>query len=249
MRFSERAPRAYRVLRALRGWLLGERGDYRAFLFQELRERLGGHKPQRVLEIGPKDGLDSRRLLSLADRLTLIDLPRREMDNAAWLKELDPARVENISANFMYSEVVLRLSPFDLVWCAGVLYHNPEQLRMIRRLYDLLVPGGLLVLETATVRSDRLREENVVEILYPPSEEVRRRQHLSANVTHLPSARAVRSWLEMVGFRDIAESACHRKVSKANDRVAYIARKPLDPRDGVYYNLGGETGFVIGKAL
>jgi 2-polyprenyl-3-methyl-5-hydroxy-6-metoxy-1,4-benzoquinol methylase len=250
LKLSQRAPRLYRALAALRGWWLQEGGDYRAFLFQELRERLAGRRPERILEIGPKDGLDSRRLLGLQpERLTLVDLPRRESENAAWLKDLGE-QVEYLSANLMYSEAVLKLPPFDVVWCTGVLYHNPEQLRMVRRLYDLLVPGGLLVLETATTRNERLRDENVVEILYPPpSEETRRRQHLSANVTHVPSARAVRSWLEMVGFRDVAASACHPKVSKAKDRVAYVARKPLDPSDGAYYTLGGEPGFVIGRSL
>ncbi|MBT7665825.1 MAG: hypothetical protein HN608_12970, partial [Rhodospirillaceae bacterium] len=42
------------------------------------------------------------------------------------------------------------LLPFDLIWCTGVLYHNPEQLRMIARLFDWTAAGGHLVLETAT---------------------------------------------------------------------------------------------------
>ena len=53
----------------------------------------------------------------------------------------------------MYSDVVRALPAHDLVWCAGVLYHNPEQLRMVRLLYDLLEPGDVLVLESATTRN------------------------------------------------------------------------------------------------
>ena len=33
------------------------------------------------------------------------------------------------------------------MWCTGVLYHNPEQLRFVRQLFDLTAPGGHLVLE------------------------------------------------------------------------------------------------------
>lgn len=250
MTLLERAPRLLLFLRGLRSRLVGERGDYRAYLFQELKQRLQDHRPRRVLEIGPKDGLDTRRLLGLEpERLTLVDLPRLQAHNAEWLRQLPNDVVEYLSANLMYSHDVLALLPYDLVWCTGVLYHNPEQLRMIRRLYDLLLPGGLLVIETATVRNERLKDENVVEILHPPSEELRQRNHLSANVTHLPSARAVRSWLEMVGFRDVAESACHREVSRARARVAYIARKPFGPQETTYYSLDGREGFVIGKAL
>lgn len=249
-RWSSRLGRLAPLLRALRARLAGERGDYRAYLFGELRTRLGQQRPRRILEIGPKDGLDTRRLLGLGpERLTVVDLPRMEAHNAVWLKELPAGVVEYLSANLMYSEAARRLPPFDLVWCTGVLYHNPEQLRMIRRLFELLLPGGILVLETATVRNRRLAHENVVEILHPPSQERRRRDHLSANVTHLPSARAVRSWLEMVGFAEITESACHREVSRARARVAFLATKPQAPRDGTYYDFDGGEGFVIGNSL
>ena len=26
------------------------------------------------------------------------------------------------------------LGKFDLIWCTGVLYHNPEQLRMLKKI-------------------------------------------------------------------------------------------------------------------
>jgi chemotaxis methyl-accepting protein methylase len=71
-------------------------------------------------------------------------------DYRAWLDRIGSSRIEYVSANLMYSETVSRLDPFDVVWCTGVLYHNPEQLRMVRRLFDLVVPGGVLALESAT---------------------------------------------------------------------------------------------------
>jgi SAM-dependent methyltransferase len=239
------------VLKKARDLLFGRpRGDYREYLFGELERALGPVRPKRILEIGPKDGQDTRRLLTLQpERLTLVDLPRMAAQNAAWLGGLAAPQLEYLSANFLYSEEVARLPPFGVVWCTGVLYHNPEQLRMIRRLYDLLLPEGLLVLESATVRTARLRRLNVVEILYPSTDELKRRHRVSANVTHLPSALAIRSWLRMVGFDPVLESDCHPRISGARARVAYLARKPEQPRDGAYYDFDGSPGFPIGKAL
>ena len=243
-----------RVLRGVRRRLLGgpPPGDYRAYLFEELVAYLGGRRPTRILEIGPKDGADTQRLLQLEpERLALLDLPRLEESNHAWLSRIDSSRIEYVSANVMYSAVVSRLEPFDVVWCTGVLYHNPEQLRMVRRLCDLLKPGGVLVLESATTRRRRLRGANCVEVLYPPSEEAKRRYHVSMNITHLPSARAIESWLAMVGFERIVQATCHHRVSRdlALARAAYLATRPLAPRPALYYALAGDEGYEIGKAL
>jgi SAM-dependent methyltransferase len=240
-----------RVVRRVLGRLNpGGAVDYRQYLFDELKAYLANEVPRRVLEIGPKDGKDTVRLLGLKpERLTLIDLPGREASNDAWLRAIASPVVEYLSANIMYSDSVQRLDPFDLVWCTGVLYHNPEQLRMLRRLYDLLLPGGVLVLESATTRNPRLRGHNCVEIIFPPSVELKRKYHISLNISHLPSALAIRSWLQMVGFAEVQPSRCHRAISKAlaRDRAAYIARRPLIAAEGLYYAADG--GFVIGKAL
>ena len=242
-----------RRLKQLVKWLLGRsnRVDYRAALFQEFSGYLGRLQPRRILEIGPKDGDDTRRLLGLApDVLTLVDLPRMKPVNALWLGELDGAPIEYISANLMYTDVFDKRE-FDAIWCTGVLYHNPEQLRMIKKLYDLLRPDGVLVLESATIRRQRLRRDSCVEIIYPPSERIEKKYHLSTNITHLPSARAVAAWLAMVGFERIVRSDCHRKASAAlaRHRVAYFATKPLEPSTGRYYTLEGEAGYVVGKAF
>ena len=243
-----------RIIRRVKARVVGESPqlDYRQCLFQDLVGYLGGRRVRRALEIGPKDGADTRRLLTLEpERLVLVDLPRLEESNRVWLQQVNSPKIEYISGNLMYSKLVTMLEPFDLVWCTGVLYHNPEQLRMVRRLYDLLIPGGVLVLESATTRRQQFRRENCVEIIYPPSEEMKKKYHLSLNITHLPSARAISSWLSMVGFERITPSPCHTRVSMrlARARAAYLATKPLDPKPGTYYSFAGEDGYEIGNAL
>lgn len=232
-----------RVARAVRravGWPTPP--DYRALLFDELRAYLGDRRPSRVLEIGPKDGHDTRRLLTL---------PRAEGGNRGWLPDLASPVIEYLSANLIYDKRVGELPPYDVVWCTAVLYHNPEQLRMIRHLYDLLVPGGVLVLESATTRNPRLRAANCVEIVYPPSDELERKYHISANINHLPSARAIASWLPMLRFERVTASACHRRVSRAlaRNRAASLATRPLGECAGVYYALGDGVGYELGRSL
>jgi SAM-dependent methyltransferase len=181
--------------------------------------------------------------------LVLVDLPDKEERVRGWLADLD-GPVELMVGNIMYDEKVVALEPFDVLWCTGVLYHNPEQLRMVRQLYDFVAPGGVLVIESATARRGVLRDENCVEIWHDVSKATRRRFHVSTNITHLPSRRAIQSWLKMVGFDNISLSDCHRRVTRglAADRAAFIARRPKEGLVGTYYTRVG-LNYEIGKAL
>jgi hypothetical protein len=104
-----------RLARRRRARFAGPTGDYRLELFEELRAYREGQRPRRILEIGPKDGLDSARLLGLEpERLTLVDLPGGEESNQAWLHTIASPALEYVTANIMYSQSILRLPPFDL---------------------------------------------------------------------------------------------------------------------------------------
>lgn len=224
--------------------------DYRGYLFDELVARLGGKRPRRILEIGPKDGFDTARLLTLRpDHLLMIELQDKAKTVDTWYPKIAAPNVELRFGNFMYENWVGALEPFDVVWCTGVLYHNPEQLRMVARLFDLTRPGGLLVIESSTARRRSLVDENCVEIwIPPPSPAVRKKLHITTNVTHLPSRKAVHSWLELVGFLNIQSSNALRAQSRALARVraAFIAER--GPVAGIYYKVHGHA-FVIGKSL
>ncbi len=237
--------------RALRR-LKGDKRDYRHFLFEDLKARLGERRVSNVLEIGPMEADDTKRLLTLApDRLTLAEMPQ-------WTEHLEKNlaakgiadKVEIRVGNVMYDTMFDDLVPFDLIWCTGVLYHNPEQLRMLARLYDWLAPDGLLVMETATARRALMRDRNCVEIWHDVPKSVMTRSHLSANVTHVPSRKAVGAWLAMVGFDDIVLSSCHARqsFSLAQNRVAYIAQRAGATEPESYYIHSGRS-FPIGRAL
>lgn len=162
---------------------------------------LAGLASPRIVEIGPKHGEDSVLLASLRpSELVLVDLPEKREEIDRWLPSLaERAPVRLVEANLLYlaPDELAALGRFDLVWCLGVLYHNVEQLRLLRRLHTLCAPGGLVVVETATTRNVLLSRRNVVELHWP------RPYRGTQTVTHLPSRRAVASWLEMVGFADV----------------------------------------------
>lgn len=230
--------------------VLGGPNDYRAILFEELVTRLDGRRPLRILEIGPRDGEDTRRLVTLGpEAIILVELPDKKGRIDEWLPALDGHPIELIYGNIMYDPAFGLMEPFDVVWCTGVLYHNPEQLRFVRQMFDLTKPGGLLVLESATARRRATRNQNCVELWYPPSKDSARDYHLSANISHLPSLKAMASWLRMIGFTEIELSACHRRVNRmlGKTRAAFVARRSPDATPDVYYR-GSDTDFPIGRA-
>jgi len=209
---------------------------YRKYLYDHLLEIFGKEQfyNKRILEIGPKDGEDTNRLRDLKPKeFIMFDLPDKDEFNSKW-KDSIQKNEKLIIKNFLYlsKSEYDDLGKFDLIYFTGVLYHNPEQLRFIKRLYDLLNIDGVLVLESATTRKTMLRNKNVVEIWYPET------YRNTTTITHLPSRSAIKSWLKMVGFSKIIDSNCYSKenYNVKNTRYACIAQK-LDNKAGdVYYN-------------
>ncbi len=217
-----------------------ERLMYRVVLFNELLNFVGEEyfRNSRILEIGPKDGLDSKRLASLLpEELVMIDLPEKRKGNEQWINKFTcPSKY--IEANFMYMQPqdYETLGSFRLIWCTGVLYHNAEQMRMLRKLYSLLDVGGYLVLESATLRGAKsLRSGAYVEIHYPET------YRQSGTVTHLPTADAIKAWLTMVGFQDIHDSHCYRSYNRnlIQHRHACICKKNDEDESDAYYQNSG----------
>lgn len=224
---------------------------YRPYLFDELMTLAGKgvFHGGRILEIGPRDGLDSLRLATLDPaELVMVDLPEKREIAANWLKQI-PVPYRYIEENIMYmpAEEISELGCFDLIWCTGVIYHNAEQLRFLRKLYKMVAVIGYLVLESATLRGPKkLRDGCYVEIHYPQT------YRETGRLTHFPTAKAIKAWLEMVGFSDIRDSRCFERHNRnvIGLRMACIAHKT--ERDGatVYYGKPGlNPDYLLGDAV
>ncbi|MBE5252810.1 tRNA 5-methoxyuridine(34)/uridine 5-oxyacetic acid(34) synthase CmoB [Mixta mediterraneensis] len=84
------------------------------------------------------------------------------------------------------------LQAFDTVFSMGVLYHRRSPLDHLLQLRNQLVNGGELVLETLVIEGD------VNQVLVPGERYAQMR-----NVFFIPSAEALKSWLEKSGFVDV----------------------------------------------
>lgn len=84
------------------------------------------------------------------------------------------------------------LQAFDNVFSMGVLYHRRSPLDHLLQLKNQLVSGGELVLETLVIEGD------VNQVLVPGERYAQMR-----NVFFIPSAEALKSWLEKSGFVDV----------------------------------------------
>ncbi|MCW0329185.1 tRNA 5-methoxyuridine(34)/uridine 5-oxyacetic acid(34) synthase CmoB [Pantoea ananatis] len=84
------------------------------------------------------------------------------------------------------------LQAFDTVFSMGVLYHRRSPLDHLLQLKNQLVSGGELVLETLVIEGD------VNQVLVPGERYAQMR-----NVYFIPSAEALKSWLEKYGFVDV----------------------------------------------
>ena len=193
-------------------------GDRVVFKWLERHGQLTDMAGQRCLEVGPKHGRDSRLLAGLHPlELVLVDLPEKAELVRSWLPavaEICPVRYEEANLLYLGADELARLGSFELVWCLGVVYYNVEQLRLMRRLYDLCAENGRVVVESSTARGRRLRNENVVQLHWPdPFNGV-------PTITHLPSRRALKSWLEMVGFVDVEICDVYSRAVGRNRAVA-----------------------------
>jgi len=84
------------------------------------------------------------------------------------------------------------LQAFDTVFSMGVLYHRRSPLDHLLQLKNQLASGGELVLETLVIEGDER------DVLVPGERYAQMR-----NVYFIPSAAALKSWLEKCGFVDV----------------------------------------------
>ncbi|MGK3142084.1 tRNA 5-methoxyuridine(34)/uridine 5-oxyacetic acid(34) synthase CmoB [Pantoea sp. C2G6] len=116
------------------------------------------------------------------------------------------------------------LQAFDTVFSMGVLYHRRSPLDHLLQLKNQLVSGGELVLETLVIEGD------VNQVLVPGERYAQMR-----NVFFIPSAEALKSWLEKSGFVDVRIVDFARTTTEEQRRTDWMTSESLaeflDPND------------------
>jgi len=96
------------------------------------------------------------------------------------------------------------LGTFDVINCQGILYHEKHPLLLLERLYDLLAPGGKLILETHVTMQDDLNAIFVEGTYYG-----------GPDWWWIPSSNAVAGMLRTAGFKDVQQR--FRGVAPSNN--------------------------------
>ncbi|PXW19075.1 tRNA 5-methoxyuridine(34)/uridine 5-oxyacetic acid(34) synthase CmoB [Pantoea sp. JKS000250] len=116
------------------------------------------------------------------------------------------------------------LQAFDTVFSMGVLYHRRSPLDHLLQLKNQLVSGGELVLETLVIEGD------VNQVLVPGERYAQMR-----NVFFIPSAEALKSWLEKSGFVDVRIVDFALTTTEEQRRTGWMTSESLaeflDPDD------------------
>lgn len=160
--------------------------------WQRLLPHLSPLNDRLVLDVGCGSGYHLWRMLGQGARLAVgidpmqlflcqFEAVRKLLGNDQ-RAHLLPLGIEQLPA----------LNAFDTVFSMGVLYHRRSPLEHLWQLRNQLVAEGQLVLETLVIEGDSQQ------VLLPGERYARMR-----NVYFIPSALALKNWLEKCGFIDV----------------------------------------------
>ncbi|WWO99896.1 MAG: tRNA 5-methoxyuridine(34)/uridine 5-oxyacetic acid(34) synthase CmoB [Candidatus Dasytiphilus stammeri] len=145
-----------------------------------------------VLDVGCGNGYYLLRMLGADAKLTIgIDPNLLSFFQFETIKKLLgnklPAYLLPISLEQLPS-----CEKFDTVFSMGVIYHKRSPLDHLIQLKNQLVSGGELILETLILRGEESK-------IFMPS----KRYANMRNIWFIPSATAIKIWLDRCGFKDI----------------------------------------------
>lgn len=190
---------------------------------REVSERFG--MPERldgevVMDVGAWDGLFTWEAVRRGAERVFAVLPWRDdwghrlsHDGfvVAWgaMEERHPGMDVEVIAKSVYDVATGEHPEVDLVLFYGVLYHLKEPMRALEAIYDVLAPGGVVLVESAYAQGER----SVIEV---------RRGH-DGDKTNLfyPTRAALRDMLEVAGFERVEWVADFQGT-----RCTVRARKP-----------------------
>ncbi len=113
---------------------------------------------------------------------------------------------------------------FDLVLCMGVIYHQRNPLSMLKKIYDSLLPGGKMLLESMVIPGDSSSA------LCPFDRYARMR-----NVYFIPTLNCLKTWAKKSGFIDI--KVC--SVSELNETEQRVTK--YGPKESLREHLDKEN--------
>jgi len=168
-----------------------------------------------VLEIGPKHGIHTRWISSQNPKsITCIELEHKLQLIQSWENQVP--NLEIIYEDFLTWKTNKK---FDVILFAGVIYHNTEQLRMLKKLKSLSKDKNtIMFFESSTVRIPELYDKNIIQVYWPE-----RYNDLPTGL-FWPSKKACISMLEMSGWEILKTSDEMQEPIKKDIRISILTQ-------------------------
>lgn len=194
-------------------WVIREfESPYKDVIFHSILRTLDRRSPpvRRLLDIGAHAG----RFLDLADRAGWraegIELNPRTAAYAARRTGL-PVHQVNVD------RLVMEGRSYGAVTLTDVLEHIPEPVKLLARVHDALVPGGVVAIKVPSGPAQRIKEQVRAWIHrgYRP--------RLADNLVHVNhfSVRSLRVALERAGFEDVRIAVGAPELPPASTRAEH----------------------------
>ena len=161
--------------------------------WQRLCDKISPLKNRHVLDIGCGNGYYMLRMLG-AGANWVLGIDHAILANVQFgaLSQLSSQRINANMLPIGFDQLPDNLNQFDTVFSMGVLYHRRSPIDHLVKIFSCLRPGGEIVLEALVIEGP----EN--ELLLPDSRYAKMR-----NVWFIPTAHALKKWLNRCGFRNI----------------------------------------------
>lgn len=223
----------FNVLRDLKPW---RKGPYTFFgipldsewdssiKWNRLAPYLNALEGKRVLDIGSSSGYYMFRMVSRNPELVLGIEPYLNFyfQFLALSRYLDFPNIHCLPIKL--EEVPEIRNGFDMVLCMGILYHRRSPLDTLMQIHRLMVPGGMLVLETLILEGDG-------DLALCPIN----RYAKMKNIFFIPTVSCLRTWLRRTGFDDIRCVDISRTTLAEQRKTDWIDTESLndflDPQD------------------
>jgi tRNA (mo5U34)-methyltransferase len=100
---------------------------------------------------------------------------------------------------------------FDVIFCLGILYHQPSPLDALRDLHTALKPGGQLIVESQAIPG------NEPMALFPQSTYAK-----VPGTWFVPTASCLHNWMNRTGFKHVRLFCDHAMSSEEQRRTAWM---------------------------
>ena len=161
------------------------------FKWRRLQPLLSSILGQSVLDIGSNNGYFTRKFKAAGARC-VTGIEPTFIYTMQFIAQHCWAPITGIQTIPMSMATIHTLPPVNIIACMGVLYYCPIPEHSLHQLYQQLLPGGQLWLETLTL------PDTVSDTVLKPSGPfagIRK-------VTHVPSNSTLLHWLQSAGFRN-----------------------------------------------